>query len=500
MSARGAAVWPLAWLCMAIMLVGACSRTSEAPQSSAAPQRAAAPTVPAVGEDAVVARIGDRTITAAEVDVPLQLALHDLDMQKYRLRRQALEAEILRTLEDRPPSERVAEITLEPPNPPRVSVAADSARTRPTGDAPVTVLAFCNLESPHCARLQVTLAQVLPLFPGVVRYAERDLPLEFHRHAGKAAEAARCALDQGNYWRFHDVILAGADAPDRTALDRAARATDLDMQSFAKCLDEGKHAGAVAADGAMAKALGLSVVPAVFVNGLHASPDVRPADLVWLIERELATLGIASPRSVAAETHSTSPFELQGVLVSPHAGQGLALLSPSVAPERLGAYREGDAIATGLVVRRITGGGIELLRDGQVERLGFGTQPVPPSAAESPAQTAAVQRPHRAVPVTLDRDRVLVLLADRIALAQALQPAPMPVDGHRLLKLQSVAPGSLYELLGLESGDVILMVNEQPLTEAFNPLWDALEKEDEVRLRVIRRGGLAQHFTYRFGD
>jgi type II secretory pathway component PulC len=61
-----------------------------------------------------------------------------------------------------------------------------------------------------------------------------------------------------------------------------------------------------------------------------------------------------------------------------------------------------------------------------------------------------------------------------------------------------VAPGSLYELLGFQAGDVILGVNEQPVTEAFNPLWDALEKEGEVRVRVMRRGGLAQHFTYRF--
>ena len=113
---------------------------------------------------------------------------------------------------------------------------------------------------------------------------------------------------------------------------------------------------------------------------------------------------------------------------------------------------------------------------------------------------ADIAQPHRAVPVTLDRGRVLVLLADRIALARALQPVPMTAGGHRLLKLQDVAPGSLDEVLGLQPGDVIVGVNEQPVTEAFNPLWDALEKEDEVRLRVIRRGGLAQHYTYRFGE
>jgi type II secretory pathway component PulC len=74
----------------------------------------------------------------------------------------------------------------------------------------------------------------------------------------------------------------------------------------------------------------------------------------------------------------------------------------------------------------------------------------------------------------------------------------MTVDGYRLLQLRAVPPGSLYELLGLQAGDVIVAVNEQPIHEGDNPLWDALDREREVRVRVMRRGGLAQHYTYRF--
>jgi len=72
---------------------------------------------------------------------------------------------------------------------------------------------------------------------------------------------------------------------------------------------------------------------------LYASPDVQPADLVWLIERELAAQGVASPRLVPAEVVSTVPVHLKGVLTSAHAGQGLALVAPSISPERVGAYR-----------------------------------------------------------------------------------------------------------------------------------------------------------------
>jgi type II secretory pathway component PulC len=239
----------------------------------------------------------------------------------------------------------------------------------------------------------------------------------------------------------------------------------------------------------------------VFVNGLYASPDVQPADLVWLIERELKSLGRTSPRLARAETESSAPIRLQGLITSPHPGQGLALLAPSVAPGRVGAFREGDAISTGLTLRRITHDGIELMRDGQAEKLGFGdvTKPSTPTAASPPAE-AVTAGPHSAVPVLLDRDQVLVLLSDRVGLAAVLQPVPMMTGDYHQLRVRSVAPGSLYELLGFEPGDVILSVNEQPVHEASNPLWDALEKEGEVRVRVMRRGGLARHFTYRFGN
>lgn len=481
-----------------MVLLAACSRSPDAVQSDPGPQSSVVVHSPEV----IVARVGDRTITATEADAPIALALHDLEMQKYRLRRQAVEAEVLRQLQEAPAPKRTAEIRLEPPAPPRLPVQADPGRVRPSGDAPVTVLAFCNFESPHCARLQRTLSQVVPLFPGVVRVAERDLPLEFHRHAGLASEAARCAAEQGNYWRFHDLLYSSGGPPDRAMLERAARGTSLDPAAFAACLDDGRYVDAVASDVALARSLGLSTVPAVFVNGLYASPDVRAADLVWLIERELATLGRASPRLVPAAAISSAPFRLRAVLVSATAGQGLVLVAPTAEPDRVVAFREGDAIATDLVVRRIDAHGVELLHRGQAERLGFDTVAAvhEPPSGEPTLEELAAAHPHRAVPVTLDRERVLALLSDRIALDRALERVPMPGGGDRLLRLEQAEPGSLYDLLGMRPGDVLISVNEQLATEAFNPLWDALVKEGEVRVRVIRRGGLAQHFTYRFGE
>jgi type II secretory pathway component PulC len=146
---------------------------------------------------------------------------------------------------------------------------------------------------------------------------------------------------------------------------------------------------------------------------------------------------------------------------------------------------------------------VELLQGGEPEYIEFEATDgdrasnLPALPAE---EAAPVVTPHRAVPVTLDRDEVLVRLSDRIGLAEVLEPVPMTAGGYHQLRITEVRPGSLYELLGLQPGDVILGVNEQPVHEGDNPLWRALETEDEVRVRVMRSGGIAHHYTFRFDD
>jgi hypothetical protein len=340
---------------------------------------------------------------------------------------------------------------------------------------------------------------VLPLFPGVARVAPRDLPLPFHRQAGLAAQAARCAGDQNRYWAYHDLLYAHRSGLDAASLRGTAGLAALDTARFAECLNSGRHAAAVAADADIAHRVGVDAVPAVFVNGRYLSPPVSAADLIWRIDSELQARHLDSPRHVAARRPSDLPIVVTTVLHSAIPGQGVALLTPAGSDDpRL--YREGDAIAPELLLRRVTARGVDLLHDEGIEALALDMNPVLPETTSSLDGSGDVVTPHRAVPVTLDRDRVLVLLSDRIGLEAALEPAPMTAGGHRLLKITNVAVGSLYELLGLEPGDVLLGVNEQPVHEGGNPLWNDLEREDEVRLRVMRPGGLARHFTYRFSD
>ena len=53
-------------------------------------------------------------------------------------------------------------------------------------------------------------------FPGKVRLAFKDFPLPFHEGARPAAEAARCAGEQGHFWPFHDLLFLSSPSFDRS--------------------------------------------------------------------------------------------------------------------------------------------------------------------------------------------------------------------------------------------------------------------------------------------
>lgn len=94
-----------------------------------------------------------------------------------------------------------------------------------------------------------------------------------------AAQAAKCADDQGRFWDFYDILFAnqkqessGAFSSDN--LKRFAAALGLDAASFGSCLDSGKYANRVKQDTAAAKGQGVSSTPTIRVNGQTVDPTV----------------------------------------------------------------------------------------------------------------------------------------------------------------------------------------------------------------------------------
>ncbi|HXG03478.1 MAG TPA: thioredoxin domain-containing protein, partial [Candidatus Binatia bacterium] len=97
---------------------------------------------------------------------------------------------------------------------------------------------------------------------GRVRYVVRDFPLEsIHPHALGAAQAARCAGEQGRFWPMHERLFAHPRALDLESLAGHAAAAGLDVAAFRRCLDGGRHLDDIRRDVEEARRLGIHSTP-----------------------------------------------------------------------------------------------------------------------------------------------------------------------------------------------------------------------------------------------
>ncbi len=175
--------------------------------------------------------------------------------------------------------------------PPLVKVATGNNPPRGAADAAVTIVAFSDYECPYCKRGEQSIEAVLTKYGDKVRYYHRDFPLPFHANARPAAQAARCANEQGKYWDYHAMLFRSAELSEEH-LKEIADSLGLDRGKFDECLASGKYGKAIDADVAAGAEVGVSGTPAFFVNGRMLS-GAQPAEKFFaLIDAELARKGV----------------------------------------------------------------------------------------------------------------------------------------------------------------------------------------------------------------
>ncbi len=109
---------------------------------------------------------------------------------------------------------------------------------------------------------------------GKLRYVVRDFPLEsIHQYAFKAAEATRCAGEQGKYWEMHDQLFTHQQALSPTDLAGYAQAIGLNVQLFQACLESGHYAEAIRKDVAEGQKAGVTGTPAFFIGVAEGTDD-----------------------------------------------------------------------------------------------------------------------------------------------------------------------------------------------------------------------------------
>lgn len=97
-----------------------------------------------------------------------------------------------------------------PANVTKVQVGVGDLPALGNQNAKVTMIEFSDYQCPFCERHFTQAESQIKkdyIDTGKVKMYYRDFPLsQIHPGAQKAAEAARCAGDQGKYWEYHDLL------------------------------------------------------------------------------------------------------------------------------------------------------------------------------------------------------------------------------------------------------------------------------------------------------
>jgi protein-disulfide isomerase len=113
---------------------------------------------------------------------------------------------------------------------------------------------------------------------GKARFYSRDMPLDFHPNALRAAQAARCATDQGQFWKLRDVMGSNPDKLDLDHILGFAGELKMNTAALRTCIETEKYKNAVQTDVMEAMKIGANATP-TFVIG-KSTPEGVDGELV----------------------------------------------------------------------------------------------------------------------------------------------------------------------------------------------------------------------------
>jgi predicted DsbA family dithiol-disulfide isomerase len=170
----------------------------------------------------------------------------------------------------------------------RAEIVTAGAYAKGPADAPIQLVEFSDFHCPFCKRVEPTLSQVLAKYDGKVRFVYKDFPIDsLHPGARTAAEAARCAGEQGKFWEFHAKVNAGPADSSATTLQGYAQQVGLDAEKFEACRSSRKYQASVQTDVAEGTRLGVNGTPGFFINGRFLSGAQPLEAFTKIIDEEL---------------------------------------------------------------------------------------------------------------------------------------------------------------------------------------------------------------------
>ena len=129
-----------------------------------------------------------------------------------------------------------------------------------------TLVEFSDFECPACGAAQPTVAKIVDTYKDELKFIYRHYPLDQHKNARIAAEAAEAAGAQGKFWEMHDVLFKNQTNLSKETINGLGIELKLDMDKFTQDVTAEKYKDKIEKDIADGTALGVNSTPTFFLN------------------------------------------------------------------------------------------------------------------------------------------------------------------------------------------------------------------------------------------
>jgi general secretion pathway protein C len=204
--------------------------------------------------------------------------------------------------------------------------------------------------------------------------------------------------------------------------------------------------------------------------------------------------------SAAEYKRSDLNLKLWGTAVAHEASQSFAIIE-DLAARRQALYRVGDPVLEVATLERVEWDRIVLTRDGEEEVLEISSARASgPSAPAGAAPAAGSERIKKTADnkFLIDRRELEQTVANINEVFTQARAVPFFQDGKTIgFRVFAIKPGSVFEKIGLQNGDVIQRVNGVELTDPTKAISLFTELQNEGHIAVdLQRNKQAKNFSY----
>jgi general secretion pathway protein C len=236
------------------------------------------------------------------------------------------------------------------------------------------------------------------------------------------------------------------------------------------------------------------------VAAAPAASQAQPQSAYAVIyERDVfnAVKGAPAERSVSDAKRSDLNVKLWGTAIAHDPASSYAIIE-DLAARRQSLYRVGDTILDAATLARVEWDRVVLDRNGEEEVLELVSATGPATTTAAPAASAERIRKTADDKFVIDRRELEKTVANINEVFTQARAVPYFEDGKTVgFRVFAIKPGSVFEKIGLQNGDIINRVNGVELTDPTKAISLFTELQNEGHIAVdMKRNQTTKSLSY----